>query len=78
MYKRQVQPLPLRSAEYPEGLPRVFDPEHPDFSAKTMERVKNDTFMAQLAAKCCLKAHRSGRAFTLEHPGRSRALDDVF
>ena len=74
----RVQPLPLRSVEYPEGLPRVFDPEHPDFSAKTMERVKNDTFMAQLAAKCCLKAHRSGRAFTLEHPGRSRALDDVF
>ena len=73
----RVQPLPLRSSEFPEGLPKIFDPHHPEFSVQKMERVKNDTFMAQLAAKCCLKAHRTGRAFTLEHPGRSRALDDV-
>ena len=74
----KMQPLPLRSAEFPEGLPEVFDVRHPNYSSKNLERVKRDTFMAQLAAKCCLRAHRSGRAFTLEHPGKSRALDDVF
>eukprot|EP00972_Heterocapsa_arctica_P103886 15311112-Heterocapsa_arctica.AAC.1 len=30
--------------------------------------------MAELAAEKCLAAHRAGKAFTLEHPGRSIAL----
>jgi len=62
-------PPPLRSDEYPEGLPWLQKPRW----TKMHQRVINDTYMAKLAAEKALMFHRSGRPFTLEHPGNSIA-----
>ena len=58
-------PRPLRSREWPEGLPGL----RPHDS----ERVRKDTVMAKMAAADCQLAHSQGDGFTLEHPGRSLA-----
>ena len=60
-------PRPLRSKEYPEGLP--------DIPSWDRERVANDTATAQLAARKSLEAHARGGKFSLEHPGNSLAKE---
>ena len=64
-------PRPLRSTLYPEGLPEVWS----SGGRRTQLRVEQDTEMAILAAEEALEAHRAGKAFTLEHTGRSLALN---
>ena len=68
-------PKPLRSNAYPEGLPEVLDQARLNVHGKNRQRVIDDTIMANLAADECLLAHRAGNGFTLEHPGRSIALN---
>ena len=63
-------PRPLRSTEYPAGIPA----ELCRLSKKSLKRLKDDTRMADMAAENCLRRHRRGQKFTLEHPGRSIAL----
>ena len=63
-------PRPLRSTLHPEGLPEVWS----NGGRRTQLRVEQDTEMAVLAAEEALDAHRAGKAFTLEHTGRSIAL----
>ena len=60
-------PKPLRSREFPEGLP--------DIPSRERERVTNDTATAKLAARKSLEAHARGRKFSLEHPGNSIAKE---
>ena len=64
-------PEPLRSRIHPEGIPEVLHSLPP---AKR-RRVQDDTTMLDMAARDCLSAHRSGRKFSLEHPGNSVAKD---
>ena len=63
-------PPQLRSLDEPRGLPFLNQPSW----RKTKERVDRDTYMADLAAKSCLRDHRRGKIFSLEHPGNSIAL----
>ena len=44
-------------------------------SKKARTRLELDTSMADMAALECADAHRQGKGFTLEHPGRSIALE---
>ena len=44
-------------------------------SRKAAKRLELDTEMAHLSARECLRVHREGRSFTLEHPRRSLALE---
>ncbi len=62
-------PPPLRSEEYPEGLPWIRTGKNKKLKA----RVELDTRMAVLAAERCLKDHRKGKVFSLEHPEGSLA-----
>ena len=64
-------PLPLRSDEFPEGIPSELS----RMSKKARLRLEKDTCMAVDAAENCIKRHKSGKAFSLEHPGRSIALE---
>eukprot|EP00973_Karenia_brevis_P092608 12413217-Karenia_brevis.AAC.1 len=62
-------PVPVRSTEYPKGLPFLSDHRW----AKMKTRVDDDTAMILLAINECTVAHRDKRLFTLEHPGNSLA-----
>ena len=66
-------PPPLRSDQFPEGIPEALH----SLPASKKRKLDLDTQMADLAASECLKAHRSGRYFTLENPKNSiaRKLD---
>ena len=64
-------PRPLRSEAFPEGIPH----EVSKMSRKAAQRLQLGTEMAQLSARECMRAHAEGRAFTLEHPARSIALN---
>ena len=64
-------PRPLRSLEYPEGIPS----ETRLLSKKSLKRLRDDTRMADMAAVNCLHRHRQAKKFSLEHPGRSLALE---
>ena len=66
-------PPPLRSDQFPEGIPEVLH----SLPASKKRKLDLDTQMADLAASECLKTHRSGRYFTLENPKNSiaRKLD---
>ena len=44
-------------------------------SKKARLRLEKDTCMAVDAAENCIKRHKAGKAFSLEHPGRSIALE---
>ena len=44
-------------------------------SKKARLRLEKDTCMAVDAAETCIKRHKAGKAFSLEHPGRSIALE---
>ena len=63
-------PKPLRSEEFPLGIPS----EVLQMSPKKKRKLEDDTHMANLAAEKCLSAEREKKFFTLEHPGRSLAL----
>ena len=43
-------------------------------SKQSRVRLRKDTDMANFSANACLKAHRQGKTFSLEHPGRSLAM----
>jgi hypothetical protein len=60
-------PVPLRSSDYPEGLP--------DLCSSKRQRVSDDTAMAVTAAETCKMRHLQGAYFSLEHPLRSYARD---
>ena len=64
-------PIPLRSDTFPTGIPS----ELAKLSHKARKRLEADTEMAVMAAERCLVRHRAGRLFSLEHPGRSIALE---
>ena len=68
-------PPPLRNNCFPEGLPAILNRAGPADGDRTRQRVIDDTFMADLAAEECLRTHRAGFGFSLEHPGRSIALE---
>ena len=63
-------PKPVRSETHPEGIPSELE----QMSKRARKKLADDTEMANLAAKSCLKRHREGKWFSLEHPGRSLAL----
>ena len=62
-------PIPLRSDLHPRGIPSVLEGLPPSKKRK----VELDTDMAEMSAVECLKAHRSGRYFSLENPKNSIA-----
>ena len=64
-------PRPIRSTEYPEGIPGEMALMKP----KSKRKLDDDTEMADLSATSCLHQHKRRKFFTLEHPGRSIALD---
>ena len=64
-------PLPLRSEEFPAGIPT----ELARMSKRARLRLEKDTEMAEKAAEVCLIRHQANKAFSLEHPGRSIALE---
>ena len=64
-------PPPLRSVEYPQGLPWVLTGKN----RKVKERVTLDTRMADMAAEACLSHHRKRKFFSLEHPEGSLARE---
>ena len=64
----RFSPKPLRSSEFPEGLPGPM-------SQSGRTRVRLDTLMAVHSAESCIRAHQEGKVFSLEHTGRSIALD---
>ena len=64
-------PAPLRSSLHPMGIPK----EVAKMSRKARLRLEKDTEMADMAAKDCISRHKRGKWFSLEHPGRSIALD---
>jgi len=64
-------PKPLRSEVHPEGIPEELQ----KLSKKALKRLNDDTSMANLSADYCCDIHLQGRKFTLEHPGRSIALN---
>lgn len=69
--KVRCPPLPIRSSEYPHGIPT----EVRRMSKKARLRLEKDTRMAEDAAESCIQRHVQGKAFSLEHPGRSIALE---
>ena len=64
-------PKPLRSSEHPKGIPE----EVSRLSKRARLRVDRDTEMAEDSARRCLRRHKRKLPFSLEHPGRSIALD---
>ena len=62
-------PAPLRNELFPEGIPEVLA----SMSSKTRKRLSADTAIAEMAARECLKSHRAGKWFGLEHPEGSLA-----
>lgn len=64
-------PAPLRSSLYPKGIPDEIS----KMSRKSRLRLERDTQMADMAAEDCIARHKKGKWFSLEHPGRSIALD---
>ena len=66
-------PVPLRSSEHPRGIPEELG----RMSKRARLRLEKDTEMADGAAVSCLDSHKKGKFFSLEHPGRSIALDLV-
>ena len=64
-------PLPLRSSSHPKGIPS----EVARISKRARLRLEKDTEMADMAARDCMARHARGGWFSLEHPGRSIALD---
>ena len=64
-------PVPLRSSDFPEGIPTVVA----SLPASKQRKLNLDTRMANMAALNCLKAKRTGKYFTLEHPKNSIARD---
>ena len=62
-------PPPLRSVSFPKGLPWVCSGRNKRLAG----RVELDTRMADMAAEDCFRAHREGKAFSLEHPEGSLA-----
>ena len=62
-------PRPLRSEESPEGL----EAEVLRLPKAKRQKLEDDTRMARMAAENCLEFHRSGKRFSLEHPGNSLA-----
>ena len=63
-------PRPVRSESHPEGIPEELQ----SMSEKSRRKLEDDTEMANMSARRCLERHQQGKAFTLEHPGRSLAL----
>ena len=64
-------PIPLRSNDFPRGIPSVVS----SLPSSKRRKLELDTDMADLAATNCLKAHRSGKYFSLEHPLNSIARE---
>ena len=64
-------PKPLRSSEHPRGIPE----EVSKLSKRARLRMDRDTEMAEDSARRCLARHKRKLPFSLEHPGRSIALD---
>ena len=64
-------PVPLRSSDFPEGIPTVVA----SLPASKQRKLNLDTRVANMAALNCLKAKRTGKYFTLEHPKNSIARD---
>ena len=63
-------PKPVRDENFPEGIPAELEA----MSERARKKLEDDTEMADLAARTCLRQRRSGKRFSLEHPGRSLAL----
>ena len=64
-------PKPLRSSLHPRGIPE----ERNKLSKRARLRMDRDTEMATDSARRCIIRHKKGLPFSLEHPGRSIALD---
>jgi len=64
-------PRPVRSGEYPMGIPD----EVQKMSGKQKARLDCDSKMANLAADDCYSAAELGKPFSLEHPAGSIALE---
>ena len=64
-------PQPLRSEEEPRGISSALS----HMSKRARLRLEKDTHMAEDSATRCLTALEQGRKFSLEHPGRSLALE---
>lgn len=64
-------PKPLRSSLHPRGIPE----ERSKLSKRARLRMDRDTEMAADSARRCIIRHKIGLPFSLEHPGRSIALD---
>ena len=62
-------PRPLRSEEHPEGI----EEEVSRLPRAKRQKLEDDTSMARMAAERSLQFHRSGKRFSLEHPGNSLA-----
>ena len=60
----------MRSELHPDGIPSEVE----RMSKQSRVRLRKDTDMANFSANACLKAHRQGKTFSLEHPGRSLAM----
>ena len=64
-------PLPIRSNEFPKGIPTELAKMPPAKKRK----VEGDTCMAEMSADYCQEVHREGRGFGLEHPQGSIARE---
>ena len=64
-------PKPLRSNEFPEGLPYL---EQPRWNRMKV-RVDRDSYMAIGAAQRCTRTRKAGLPFALERPGNSSARE---
>ena len=62
-------PKPLRSSEFPEGIPNVLV----SLPKSKLAKLLDDTKMANMAAEDCVKRHLAKRFFGLEHPLNSIA-----
>ena len=62
-------PKPVRNETHPEGIPSALS----SMSVKSRKRLELDTEMADMAARDCLRRHRNGKRFGLEHPEGSIA-----
>ena len=69
--KPETAPMPLRSSQWPKGLPEIMSLPPSDDPKDLRNRVINDNNMILIALRQFVAAHRSGRAFGLEHPVRS-------
>lgn len=62
-------PKPVGNETHPEGIPSALS----SMSVKSRKRLELDTEMADMAARDCLRRHRNGKRFGLEHPEGSIA-----